>query len=99
MMNLMNIAKVPHVTGKFAGMRKPQEFLPHRSSSGTVLVQSDKTIGTIDLATGAGTFSKRGPYFVHLAMGEPLQYPPEFVEAVKKAMGVYDTLTVEGAPQ
>ena len=97
MMNLMSITKIPHVSGKFAGMRKAQEFLPHRSSSGTVLVQSDKSIGSIDLTTGAGMFSKRGPYFVHLALGEPIQYPPEFVEAVKQAIGVYDSqCTVEG---
>ncbi len=99
MISMMNITKIPYVSGKFAGMRKAQEFLPHRSANGTVLVQSDKSIGSIDLNTGAGMFSKRGPYFVHLALGEPVQYPPEFVEAVKKAMGVYDSLTVEGAPQ
>jgi hypothetical protein len=99
MISVLNITKIPHVAGKFAGMRKPQEFLPHRSSSGTVLVQSKYSIGTIDLNTGAGMFNRLGPYFVNLAAAEPIKYPPEFVEAVKKAMGVYDTLTVEGAPQ
>jgi len=97
MISLTNITKTRYVEAKFFGMRKPQTFLPHRASGvqGQVIVQSDKCIGVIDLATGAGRFTKRGCYFVHLAMAEPVQYPPDFVEAVKQAIAVYDGLTTK----
>jgi hypothetical protein len=97
MISILNIPKIPQVTGKFAGMRKPQEFLPHRTASGTVIIQSGKSIGTIDLTTGAGMFTSKNCYFAGLVFAEPIKYPPEFVEAVKAAIGTFDSLS-EGAP-
>jgi len=95
--SLSNITKCRYVPAKLGGMRKPQTFFPHRTSNGTVVVQSDKSIGTIDLVTGAGKLNTKGCYFVHLAAAQPFQFPPEFVEAVKQAIGVFDSLsTVEG---
>jgi len=91
MISILNIPKIPQVTAKLGAMRKPQEFLPHRTANGTVVVQSDKSIGTLDLSTGQGRFTTKGCYFPHLALAEPFTFPAEFVEAVKRAVAIFDS--------
>lgn len=58
---------------KFAGMRKPQEFIVYPIKAGDdasrLLVQSDTRIGYISMETGAVRMSKphaNGAYFIHL---------------------------------
>lgn len=72
------------VSAKLANMRKPQEFViyPDRGD-GTVLVQSDKSIGQFDKATGKGLLNTKGCYFVHLHMRGVIEYqfPEDFVKA------------------
>ena len=77
------------VFGKFAGMRKAQEFVvyPYNPAydNGTMQVQSDHAIGQFDRKTGVGVLNWRGSnakYGVHLSMAagaEPYTFPPEFV--------------------
>lgn len=78
---------LPSVTAKLGAMRKPQRFLISPMSTGEILVQSAKSIGKFDPATGVGILNTKGSYFPHLhpVMGaKPFTYPAEFVaEAVK----------------
>lgn len=58
-------------SGKFTGMRKPQEFIvyPMQDSGETITIQSNTRIGQIDLSTGALSLSaphSSGAYFLHL---------------------------------
>ena len=45
--------------GKFAGMRKPQDFIvyPMQDSTEEILIQSDHRFGRVDLATGRAVLS------------------------------------------
>lgn len=58
---------------KFAGMRKPQEFIVYPIKAGDdakqLLIQSDTRIGHINTETGSVKMSKphaNGAYFIHL---------------------------------
>lgn len=64
--------------GKFAGMRKTQDFIVYPmhegDTAGSAKVQSDTRIGAINLSTGAVSMSASragGAYFVHLAFAKP----------------------------
>lgn len=83
------MAFAKQVSGQFAGMRKPQNFTlyPARYDNGTTIqIQSSKCIGRLNPDTGAGIFYKgkgEHPGNVCLALAVPIQYPPDFVAAVK----------------
>ncbi len=77
------------VSGRLATMRKPQEFTPQPMSDGRVLVQSDKSIGIFDPATGKGVLNQKGSYYPHLspALGAFVyEFPAEFVAACMAAL-------------
>ena len=64
--------------GKFAGMRKAQDFIVYPmhkdSDAAKATVQSDTRIGTINLSTGEVAMSPSrsgGSYFVHMALTKP----------------------------
>jgi hypothetical protein len=65
--------------GKFAGMRKPQDFITYPIGTGQdasrAKVQSDTRIGFIDLTDGTVTMSapvSSGAAFHHLATAKPI---------------------------
>ncbi len=79
--------RIQTVTGKLAGMRKPQEFVVYPFQPGeAITVQSDKAIGRFDPVTREGVLNWRGSnakYFPHLLahMGaEPYTFPADFVD-------------------
>lgn len=82
--------RVKRVWAKLANMRKEQDFLPQLTSGGRIIVQSDKSIGSFDPATGEGKLNTKGCYFPHLAIATPYKFPPDFVKACIEALG--DTL-------
>jgi hypothetical protein len=89
-----------HVVGKLDKMRKPQEFtvLP-REDGETLVVQSDKSIGSFNLRTGVGVLNTKGCYFPHLsaALGaKPFTFPSEFVAACLAACPALDSKTEFG---
>lgn len=69
------------VSAKLGKMRKAQEFIVQPRSDGSIMVQSDKSIGVFCLKSGKGKLNTKGCYFTHLAFAEPFDFPPEFVEA------------------
>ena len=69
---------------KLGTMRKEQQFSVSQTRDGQIMVQSDKSIGTFDPATGEGKFTQQGCYFHHLAyLGKPFVFPAEFVQLCK----------------
>lgn len=69
-----NIMGTVSFDAKFAGMRKPQDFIVYPikagDDAGSIKVQSDTRIGTIDLQTGSVWMSKphaNGAYGRHLS--------------------------------
>jgi hypothetical protein len=75
------------VRARLGNMRKPQEFIVARTDRGNYIVQSDKSIGEFDPATGKGVLNTRGSYFPHLsrALGaKPYTFPPEFVQEAQE---------------
>ncbi len=54
-----NIMGTVSFDGKFAGMRKPQDFIvyPMQDSGETITIQSEHRFGHIDLALGNGVLS------------------------------------------
>ena len=71
-----NIMGTLSFDGKFAGMRKAQDFIvyPMKEAEYLATIQSDTRIGTIDIVTGEVVLSpsyKSGAYFVHLALAKP----------------------------
>jgi len=93
MINILNIPRIPRVVGRLGNARKPQSFSVQVLQGGRVIVQSDKSIGEIDLETGHGRYNPKGHYFPHLALARPYQFPPEFVEQVRHAAGVFSALS------
>ena len=79
------------IEGKFANMRKAQRFTVYprstsaRADDNRIIVQSDKSIGMFDPATGAGVLNTKGQYFPHLSFAVPFQFPAEFVQACIEA--------------
>lgn len=69
------------VYAKLGKMRKEQDFIVQPRSDGTIMVQSDRSIGVFDFKTGKGKLNTKGCYFTHLATAEPFDFPPEFVQA------------------
>lgn len=68
-----NIMGTLSFDGKFAGMRKAQDFIVYPVKSGDdrqqITIQSDSRIGQIELSTGNVRLSqprKGGAYFVHM---------------------------------
>jgi hypothetical protein len=68
---------------KLGTMRKEQQFSVSQSRDGQIMVQSDKSIGTFDPATGEGKFTQKGCYFIHLSFAPPFTFPAEFVALCK----------------
>lgn len=77
---------------KLGTMRKAQNFIVYpKRDDGMALIQSDKSIGMFDPATGKGKlFQGKGehPSIAHLALyGKPCDFPAEVVEKVKAILG------------
>ena len=78
---------------KFPSRRKEERFvaLPE-DSEGDVVIQSDKSIASINLKTGEGMLNAKGSgskYFVHLseALGaEKVKFPKRLVDMLKDAV-------------
>lgn len=85
-----------YVTAKLGKMRKPQTFHVSPMSDGNVMIQSAKSIGTIDPHTGRGRLNTAGPYFPHLAVAAAFQFPAEFVTEVLDACPPMGSVTVLG---
>lgn len=77
---------------KLGTMRKAQNFIVYpRRDDGMALIQSDKSIGIFDPATGKGKlYQGKGehPSFMHLsAFGKDYDYPADVVATVKAILG------------
>ena len=91
----MNISSMKEIEGKFLKMRKPQSFIvyPRKDENEPITVQSDKSIGQFDPATGKGKLNVKGCYFHHLILGAvDFQFPADFVEACKAQKPVKETI-------
>ncbi len=75
----------PRVTAKLGRMRDPQDFLVYQERNGKIMVQSQKSIGEFDVATGKGKLSTTGKHPRDLKDASAFQFPSEFVELAKKA--------------
>lgn len=66
---------------KIGKMRKPQNFLVQTvcelGGGQQIVIQSSKSIGRLDTATGEFRFTTKGCYFPHLTFAEPLELPEE----------------------
>jgi hypothetical protein len=70
------------VTAKFHTMRKPQGFLVQTTTDGRICVQSERSIGIFDPATGEGRLSVKGNTFVHLSAYSIIYvFPDDFRKA------------------
>jgi hypothetical protein len=88
--------KIKRVTARLGNMRKPQDFVVYpvkptvENPQGTRLtVQSDKSIGQFDPATGKGVLNTRRCYFIDLLAvrgAVPFEFPKEFVKAALDAI-------------
>ena len=71
------------IKAKLGNMRKEQEFIVYpKSDKDNIIVQSDKSIGAFNIATGEGVLNTKGSYFPHLnAMlgAKPFTFPQDFV--------------------
>jgi hypothetical protein len=79
----------PHVTGKLHTMRKEQDFSVLPASDGSVYVQSDKSTGSFDPATGKGILNTKGTTFFHLTKlggAFDFDFPKDFVTLCAEAM-------------
>lgn len=89
----------PHVVGKLHTMRKPQDFVVQPASDGTIVVQSDKSIGRFDFKTRKGVLNTKGSYFPHLnsMLGAfAFEFPVDFVTACLAACPALDSETTVG---
>lgn len=89
----------PKVTGKLGAMRKPQTFSVMPVADGSIMVQSDKSIGQFDFRTGKGILNTKGSYFPHLngALGAiPFEFPVDFVAACLEACPALGSETSRG---
>lgn len=89
----------PHVVGRLAAMRKPQEFLVRPVADGSVYVQSDKSTGRFDFRTRRGVLNTRGTSFAHLSpvLGAvAFEFPADFVAACLAACPALDSETDTG---
>jgi len=89
----------PHVVGKLANMRKPQEFLARPASDGTIYVQSDKSTGRFDFRMRKGVLNTKGDTFAHLHpyLGAvEYEFPVDFVKACLAACPALDSETTAG---
>jgi hypothetical protein len=55
---------------KFANMRKPQNFVfyPKSVDSKEIILQSDKSIGKLNIKTKKFFWTNKGSYFMHLSL-------------------------------
>lgn len=98
-----NIMGTVSFDGKFAGMRKAQDFIvyPMQDSGEVITIQSDTRIGQIDLATGALVLSaprSGGCGFIHLQVG-PRQretLPQEEIQTLRQCVKSTGGLLVGG---
>lgn len=89
----------PKVEGKLARMRKPQTFSVSPCSDGTIMVQSEKSIGQFDYHTRKGVLNTKGSYFPHLsaALGAVgYEFPADFVAACMEACPALGSETTVG---
>lgn len=88
------------VTGKFLNMRKEQEFTVCPKGENQALIQSDKSIGLLDLTTGKGMLNTKGKYFAHLNKvfgAVDFDFPQEFVNNVKAGLGKMNIVEENGS--
>ena len=92
-----------NITLKFGNMRKAQDFTiyPFDKNSVSIIIQSDKTIASIDHVTGEMKYNSRpgGAYFIHLVMPDAKKdvMKPEVLQQIKDLIiGGGDTLTLGG---
>ena len=73
------------IAAKLGTMRKAQSFTVYpMGSDGSITVQSDKSIGVFNPATGKGLLNTKGGYFIHLSRSAgavPYEFPADFVTA------------------
>ncbi len=84
--DIWQLAAQPDVEGKFGKMRKAQRYTVYPIQNGRITVQSDKSIGMFDAATGKGVLNLKGTSFNDLypAFGaQPFEFPAEFVKRCK----------------
>lgn len=75
------------VSAKLGNMRKPQSFSVMTTSGGQLMVQSEKSIGQFDPATGKGRLSVKGNDFISLSLrGTPFEFPEDFRAACVAAV-------------
>jgi hypothetical protein len=89
----------PHVVGKLANMRKPQEFSVNPASDGTIYVQSSKSTGRFDFRTRKGVLNTKGTSFAHLTKmlgAVEFDFPVDFVAACLAACPAQDSETSKG---
>jgi hypothetical protein len=72
------------VSLKFANMRKPQEFIMHTATSipsneTVIILQSDKSIGRLDVKKRELVWTNKGNHFPHLAFAEPVNLPEDMM--------------------
>ena len=77
----MNIKSIDLKIGK---MRKAQEFViyPKSSVDKSIVFQSDKCTGKIDIATRKVFFTNKGCYSYHLAFAEEIVMPEEMINQI-----------------
>jgi hypothetical protein len=83
---------------KLSGMRKPQNFdvLPigKNDTGESIIIQSDKRIGRIDLATGKGKISQShssGAYFHHLSLDKMTDFQLSELDTQTLRMKIFTT--------
>lgn len=86
----------PQVTGKLGRMRKPQSWSAQPASDGSIIVQSDKSIGQFFPGDPEGRFTTKGSYFPHLAMAERFTFPSEFIALAEEACLARGGTTTKG---
>lgn len=78
---------IKRVMAKFAGMRKEQDFIvyPYKLGQTELFIQSDKSVGKFDIATGKGLLNYKckghnGFFQLNSFCGAvEIQYPADFV--------------------
>ena len=86
----------PKVTGKLGRMRKPQSFSVQPASDGSIIVQSDKSIGQFFPGDVEGRLNTKGSYFPHLAMAPRFTFPAEFIALAEEACLARGETTTRG---
>ena len=69
---------------KMSREKKTRNFLIHKTSNQDLyILQSEDTIGVVNINTGKGKYSKQGGYFPHLSMGIPCLFSSDTLDTLK----------------